>query len=135
MADKRRVRQGGRGGNYTPQQAKDVLAIPVYAVIIGSAHPTFPTSNLASPSGLVAIVRNSGQCALTVGGKGLTLPCWINGRQWHRAVLPVLQDERWNPNNPAFKFMALTNVTVLVNAIGEALAQSFHEAGYGPIDK
>jgi hypothetical protein len=50
-------------------------------------------------------------------------------------VLPVLQDARWNPNNPAFKFMALTNVTVLVNAIGEALAQSFHDAGYGPIDK
>lgn len=134
MADKRRARQGSVGGNLTPKQARDVLAIPVYAVLTGQATPIFPTTNLASWSGLVGIFRKPGfSCRVLPGGKTAFFPTWVNGRQWERAVVPVLLDPRWNASNPLFQQVSITNLDELVRLIGEALAQSFHDAGYGPL--
>lgn len=134
MVDKRRARQGSVGGNLTPAEAKKKLALPVYAVLAGQAVPIFPGTSLAAPSGLVGIFQKPGySCRVLPGGKGMTLPVWVNDRQWERAVVPVLTDPRWSGSSTINQFLISTNFTLLVEAIGDALAQSFHEAGYGPL--
>ena len=134
MSDKRRVQQGGRGGNYTPAQAKKILALPVYAVLQGQAVPIFPGTSLASQSGLVGVFRTPGKsCKSLAAGKTMVLPVWLNDKQWETAVVPVLQDPRWQSSNLTFQAIASGNLTLLVGAIGDALALSFHEAGYGPL--
>ena len=135
MVDKRRTRgPAGKGSNLTPKEAKDMLAAPIYAVLAGQAQAVFPTSNLASTSSLVGIFAHSGVgCRVSPTGKTITLPVWVNGRQWHRAVLPVLQDPRWDNSLPVWQVTANNNLTLLVEMLGHALAQSFHDAGYGPL--
>jgi hypothetical protein len=118
----------------TPLEAKQVLALPVYAVLAGQAQAVFPTSNLASTSSLVGIFAHSGvSCRVYPEGRTVALPVWVNERQWHRAVLPVLQDPRWDNTLPVWQATAATNLTTLVEMLGNALAQSFHDAGYGPL--
>jgi len=118
----------------TPKEAKDALALPVYAILAGQAQAVFPTSNLASTSSLVGIFAHSGtSCRVRANGRTMTLPVWVNDRQWHRAVLPVLQDPRWDNSLPVWNALASYNLTTLVEMIGNALAQSFHDAGYGPL--
>jgi len=134
MSDKRRARQGSVGGNLTPKQAKTVLAAPVYAILSGRAVPIFPGTNLASSSGLVGIFRKPGNHWRAISGRvAAGYPVWVNGRQWNRAVVPVLTDPRWSTANPVFAQTASTNLNHVIDLIGEALAQSFHEAGYGPL--
>ena len=135
MADKRRVRGiAAKGSNLTPKEAQDRLAAPVYAILAGQAQAVFPTSNLASTSSLVGIFGHSGMsCRISPNGKTVTLPVWVNEHQWHRAVLPVLQDPRWDNSLPVWQLTANNNLTTLVDIIGTALAQSFHDAGYGPL--
>ena len=135
MTDNRRARGGAVGGNLTPLQAKKQLTLPLYAVLTGQAHPTFPTSNLASPSALVSIVPNGGGCARSPGGRGIGLPVHVNDKQWRTAVLPVLQDPTWAAVNTGFQLLAGSNWSTALAALGGAIAQSFSEAGYGPIDK
>jgi len=134
MSDKRRARQGSKGGNFTPTQAKKLLALPVYAVLRGQAVPIFPGTSLAAPSGLVGIFMKPGSsCRGLPGGRGIVLPVWLNDRQWERAVLPVLQDPRWSNSNPTFVQTASVNFPSVVDMIGNELAASFHAAGYGPL--
>lgn len=134
MSDKRRARQGSKGGNFTPAQARNLLALPVFAVMRGQAVPIFPGTSLAGPSGLVGIFRLPGNsCRQLPVGKGLVLPVWLNDRQWERAVVPVLQDPRFQGSNLMFQATASNNLTYLVEAIGNELALSFHAAGYGPL--
>jgi hypothetical protein len=134
MSDKRRARQGSVGGNLTPKQAKTVLAAPVYAILSGQATPVFPGTNLASSSGLVGIFRKPGlHWRTTSGRRAVGYPVWVNGRQWDRAVVPVLTDPRWSTANPVFAPTTGSGVDYVIDLIGEALAQSFHEAGYGPL--
>ena len=134
MSDKRRARQGSVGGNLTPKQAKVVLAAPVYAILSGNAVPIFPGTNLASPSGLVGIFRKPGNhTRWALGHTAAGYPVWVNGRQWERAVVPVLVDPRWRASNPVIAQTAAVNAHQIVNLIGDALAQSFHDAGYGPM--
>lgn len=133
MVDKRRARQGSLGGNLTPQQAKDILAIPVFAIMRGQAVPIFPGTSLSGPSGLVGIFRKPGFGSRGLAqGKTAIFPCWVNERQWERAVVPVLEDPRWLTTNLLFQQLASNNLTLMVNAVGDSLAQSFHDAGYGP---
>lgn len=135
MADKRRTRgPAGKGSNLTPLEAKQTLALPVWAILSGYAQPVFPTSNLACTSSLVGIFAHSGVgCRVYPNGKTIPLPVWVNDRQWHRAVLPVLENPLWSSSNAWFGSMSLYNQTTLIELIGNALAQSFHDAGYGPL--
>lgn len=134
MADKRRARQGSKGGNLTPEQARKILALPVYAVLRGQAVPIFPTTNLASTSGLVGIFRKpGGSCRNLLDGKTMVLPVWVNDRQWERAVVPVLLDPRFTNSNPTFVQTSSVALNSVVDMIGDVLAVSFHEAGYGPL--
>ena len=133
MSDKRRARQGSKGGNLTPAQAKKFLAMPVYAVLRGQAVPIFPGTSLAAPSGLVGIfLKPGGSCRILVG-RATSFPVWLNDRQWERAVVPVLEDPRWSTNNPIFVQTASINVNSIIDMIGDELAASFHAAGYGPL--
>lgn len=136
MPDKRRIRGpvGQTGANMTPKQAKKVLTLPVYAILTGQAHPEFTGSNLASPSKTVTIRANSVGCAATPLGKGLGLPCTVDGTQWETAVLPVLQSPIWNASNPIFSAVSTSNWSYMLETLGNAIAQSFSDAGYGPID-
>jgi len=134
MADKRRAQQGSKGGNFTPEQARRLLALPVFAILRGDAVPIFPGTSLAAPSGLVGVFRKPGTtCATIPVGRGLVLPVWLNDRQWERAVVPVLIDPRFQGSNLMFQATASNNLSYLVQAIGNELALSFHEAGYGPL--
>lgn len=134
MADKRRARQGSLGGNYTPAQAKKLLALPVYAVLTQQAVPIFTGTSLAAPSGLVGVFRLPGtHCRHMASGMTLVLPVWINGPQWERAIVPVLTAPMWNSTNLIFQSVQTNNLSLLVNMLGNALAQSFHDAGYGPL--
>lgn len=128
------MRQGGKGGNYTPKQARDLLSAPVYAVLAQQAVPIFPGTSLAAPSGLVGIFRLPGtHCRHQPNGVTVVLPVWLNGRQWERAVVPVLRDPRWSNQGLIFQWVQNNNLPLLIGFIGEALALSFHEAGYGPL--
>jgi hypothetical protein len=113
MVDKRRARIGQKGGNLTPAEAQKKLAIPVYAMLQKDVVPIFPSL----PNGMTGI-----------------FPVWINAKQYNTAVVPVLTDPRFDPTQPVFQsFSANNNTHLMVQAIGEALAQSFHDAGYGPL--
>ena len=133
MSDKRRARQGSKGGNLTPAQAKKTLALPIYAVLRGQAVPIFTGTSLAAPSGLVGIFRKPGFSCRILAGKTMVLPVWLNDRQWERAVVPVLEDPRWQNTNPTFVQTASINLTSVIDMIGNELALSFHATGYGPL--
>jgi hypothetical protein len=130
MADKRRARQGSVGGNLTPLEAKRKLAQPLHAVLTGRATLQAPGANITSPSGLIGIFPLPGGCANTPNARGYSLPVWVNDRQWERAVVPVLTDPRWQPNAAIY---STNNQSLIVDTLGNALAQSFHDAGYGPL--
>lgn len=135
MPDKRRARHGAVGGNLTPQQAKKLLTLPLYAIISGQAHAEFRGSNLASPGETVAIVPNFGRCAIDPGGRGFGLGIQVNCKQWLTAVVPVLQSQQFTPGSPSVIFTGGQNWNYYLEALGNALAQSFSDAGYGPVDK
>ena len=135
MPDKRRARYGAVGGNLTPQQAKKQLTLPLYAVITGQAHAEFRESNLASPGSMVAIVPNNGSCASLPGGRAFGTAIRVNGRQWRLAVLPVLQSQQFTPGSPSAGLVGPGNWSYYLEALGTAIAQSFSDAGYGPVDK
>lgn len=135
MPDKRRARYGAVGGNLTPQQAKEQLTLPLYAVISGQAHAEFFGSNLASPGRMVAIRPNAGRCAISPDGRAFGLGIRINCKQWLTAVVPVLQSQQFTPGSPSASFVAPNNWTYYLEALGNAIAQSFSDAGYGPVDK
>lgn len=128
-------RREGRGQNLTPTQARDLLAVPILYCLLGLAVPIFRNTNRAGWSALVDIRPTVGvpEYLRTVTVPGF--PVTVNGRQWERAVRPVLEDPRWDPRKPREGFLLLLRGSApqLAFVIGEALALSFHEAGYGPL--
>jgi hypothetical protein len=135
MVDKRRARIGQKGGNLTPAEAQKKLAIPVYAMLQKDVVPIFPGTSLAACSSLVGLfVVPGSKCRSLSNGMMAIFPVWINAKQYNTAVVPVLTDPRFDPTQPVFQsFSANNNTHLMVQAIGEALAQSFHDAGYGPL--
>jgi len=135
MPDKRRARYGAVGGNLTPQQAKKELTLPLYALITGQVHAEFIGSNLASPGRVVRLVPNSGRCAISPDGRAFGLGIRVNCKQWQTAVVPVLQSQQFTPGSPSAVFTGGNNWNYYLEALGNAIAQSFSDAGYGPVDK
>jgi hypothetical protein len=135
MVDKRRARIGQKGGNLTPAEAQKKLAIPVYAMLQKDVVPIFPGTSLAACSSHVGLfVVPGSKCRSLSNGMMAIFPVWINAKQYNTAVVPVLTDPRFDPTQPVFQsFSANNNTHLMVQAIGEALAQSFHDAGYGPL--
>ena len=49
--------------------------------------------------------------------------------------MPVLQSQQYTPGNPTILAVSNNNWTYFLNTLGDAIAQSFSDAGYGPVDK
>jgi len=130
-------RRFGRGQNLTPTEAREKLAVPVLYILLKLAVPIYRNTNRAAWSALVDIRPVPGFSggdvlpSVTVPG----FPVTVNGRQWDRAVRPVLEDPRWDPSKPNSGFLLLLkgNAPELARIVGETLALRFHEAGYGPL--
>ena len=118
--------QNGLGANLTPQQAKEQLAGPVLLILQEGAVPVFPQTSLASPSREVWVLRVPGKRSQGISSD--IYPKIVGGKQWDTAVCPVLEDPRWQ--SPTFRFLS---PAVQRSLVGEALAQSFHAQGYGPL--
>ncbi len=117
--------RNGQGANLTPVQARQQLSEPVLEILRGSAIPVFPHTSLAAPSEVVRIQLLPGN----LQGRGSVLyPFFVGGKQWDVAVVPVLEDPRWI--SEAFRLLPME---LQRNLVGEALALSFHNQGYGPL--
>ena len=55
----------------------------------------------------------------------------VDGEQWRRCVVPVLESDALSPENPATWSLPSPEVVALV---GRALGSSFESGGYGPYD-
>jgi hypothetical protein len=131
MGDYRRHRGiGAKGGNLTPEEAGRRLAVPILAVIQKKAQVEFVGTNLAGYSKLVRIASTQSSCVYDPGIRA-GYPVYVNGTQWERAIVPVLSDERFSGSG--FGLLLNLNEQAAVDVIAQALIQSFHEAGYGPI--
>ena len=103
-------------------------------MLVGDAVPIFPGTSLAACSALVGIfVKPGGNCRLLGKGATAVFPVWINDKQYQTAVVPVLTSAQFDASSPVFQALNANNQSYLLNAIGEALAISFNEAGYGPL--
>lgn len=119
----------GLGANLTPSEARDRLVIPVIHVLLGIGIPIYETTSVTNPSGLVS-VRPKGIPAPR--GVAPLARVTLNGKQWEKAVVPVLTDPRWEMSTPINRELLENRPQDLIALLGEALFQSFQEAGYGP---
>jgi hypothetical protein len=124
-------REGG-GANWTPAQAQKLLALPVMYVFLRMAIPIFPGTSRAAASRLVQI-RPTVRHDQFLPGLKCGFPTTFNCVQWETAVVPVLKDPRFETSKPIIREMIDRNPREYAALIGEALALSFHEAGYGPL--
>ena len=118
--------QNGQGANLTPAQARVQLAGPVLLILQGGAVPVFPQTSIAAPSREVRILQLPGRRNRSASAN--IYPQIVGGRQWEKAVVPVLEDPRWVALS--FRFLS---PKIQRSLVGEALAQSFHAQGYGPL--
>lgn len=114
---------------YTPEEAQDLLAAPVLFILMGKAEVHFPDSSVAAPSGFVHVSRKGKAFGLRYLPR---FPVTVQWKQWDVAVVPVLQDPRFDVRSPLNR-RAIDdgNLRDLINKIGLALKQSFEAAGYG----
>ena len=116
----------------TPDQAALQLSGPVFYLLAGFAQPVFPQSSTSAPSPFVLIRRVRG----APGGLMIAprFPVSVDGKQWRVAVIPVLEDPRFQIDAPMVQANLIAGgERTLLNEIGEALRQSFVAAGYGPV--
>ena len=81
----RGIYRAGLGALLTPDQLADILPVPIYRLVTGTACVSFPNSDRSHPSSFVM-----------VQGRGYqeNLPIAINGLQWEQVAVPVLLDPR-----------------------------------------
>lgn len=117
----------GRGQFLTPEDAERVLAVPCFYILAGRAQPVFPHTSISGPSAYVRIIR----LGVVLPRYHARLPVDVESGQWHKAVLPVLRDERWEVRQPLMKrALADGGIDYYINLIGADLRVSFTNAGY-----
>jgi len=121
----------GRGANWTPVQARRLLAVPVMYVLLRMAGPCFSGTSRASQSRLVDI-RPFVRTDQLLPGLACGFPTTFNWKQWQTGVVPVLLDPRFDTGIPVIKDMVTRNPREYADLLGEALGVQFHLAGYGP---
>lgn len=98
-------------------------------VLAGLAEPVFPLSNRGNQSPFVLVIRTK------IGdpyGLGFALPVSVLARQWQDAVVPVLQDPRWDLDNPLIAAWLARSPDEVLSLLRGALEQAFVAAGWGP---
>lgn len=103
----------------TPDQAKQTLASPCWEIMSDEAQVVFSNRNAGTWSPTVMIIRKS----------GMTMR--VDGNQWETCVVPLLQDEQWDPRSPLYQGPPASQA-VWVEAFGQALWLAFTSQGYGP---
>jgi len=81
----------GRAPLRTTEELQRVLPVPVYLWVSGMAGLVYPSTTRANPSAMVGFVAT--RTLPSWAGQG-SLPLYVNGRQWEKAVVPLLQDGR-----------------------------------------
>lgn len=107
-------------------EAEKELPIPCLLILMGIAQPIFTDRDRSKPSSVVMISRVKGK-QIPIGIP-VTLPYSIDWKQWNRAVIPIIEDERWRPDNPV---MIGLDTTEYLSLLGSAIRQSFIDEGWG----
>lgn len=109
------------------------LATACFYILAGQADPVFPGSTVAAPSRNVLVVRSaSGGDLIRAGDKSL-FDLEVDWVYWQEAVVPVLNDPRFNLTNPINQDRArLENGSLFIRDIEFALVESFREQGFLP---
>lgn len=111
----------------SPEDAERLLPEVCYLILCGSAQPLFPLGSRSRPSSIVVVSAINTQSSL--------LPMCINWKQWRSAIVPVLEDPRWNVRNPIVSATLSTEdgLSSYLSLLGKALHQSFISSGWGPV--
>lgn len=113
-------------------EASTTLALPCFLILSGYARPYFPTTTRSHPSTTVVIIPDG------VGASGVVppgvkpsnvLPVPVDGGQWRRCVVPVLESDALKRDNPATWSLPSQEIIILLE---RAIGSSFQSGGYGP---
>lgn len=109
------------------------LATACFYILAGQATPVFPNSTVAAPSRIVRVVRTfSGRSLIRAGEKSL-FDLEIDWIYWNDAVVPVLEDIRFDLTNPLNQSRAkIESGGIFIRDIEFALVESFREQGFLP---
>lgn len=116
----------GRPNLLTPDEAKVILTDPLLGILRGENQPIFSQRNQSNYSAYVLILP------VRRVESGLQHPLYVEGLQWERAVLPVLQDPQWQSN--LIKQSSSPQYSWVRELFGDNLKASFQAAGYGARD-
>ena len=113
-------------------EAAGILGLPCYLVLTGYAKPYFPTTTRSHPSRTVVVLPDgvgaSGTVPLGVRPSSV-LPVSVDGEQWNRCVVPVLEAPFFSRENLATWSNPPSEVLILIQ---RSLGLSFESGGYGP---
>lgn len=108
-------------GKLTAEEAVTVLTMPVYNLLSGQAVVTFPHTTHSHPSKDVRIDRDS-----NFSDNDGTLPVVMEGDQYQKAVVPVLNDPLLDWTLPLNRM----DRKKYEDRVGHAILESFKAAGY-----
>lgn len=113
-------------------EAAGILGLPSYLVLAGYAKPYFPNTTRSYPSRTVVVLPDGVGASGTVllGVRPTTvLPVSVDGEQWNRCVVPVLESPFFSRENLA----TWSNPPLeILSLIQRSLGLSFESGGYGP---
>ena len=78
----------GKGRNLAPEDLKNLLAVPLYYLILGQAQVIYPITSTSAQSSFIKIVR-TGRVA---GGDEGYFPISLGWKQWNEVVVPVINN-------------------------------------------
>lgn len=91
----RALYRGGSGSLKTALELSELLPVPIYRILTGSAKSVFSSSNPASPSPIVMVVSVRSPSSLSLSDISSSgLPLSLNNIQWEQVAVPVLEDDR-----------------------------------------
>lgn len=113
-------------------EAAKLLGLPCYLILSGYAKPYFPTTTKTHPSRTVVILPEGVGSASQVAFGILpakVLPVSVDGQQWKRCVVQVLESNSLVRENLALWSLLPDEVITLIE---RSIGRSFEAGGYGP---
>lgn len=91
----RALYRGGSGSLKTAVELSELLPIPIYRILTGSAKSVFSSSSPAGPSSVVQIIAVRSPSSMSLSDMSSSgLPVSLNHIQWEQVVVPVLEADR-----------------------------------------